>query len=332
MNQRTSRALAHIDIRDGIGLEIGPLTSPVVAPDMGRVRYVDHLSTEGLATKYRDSTTVDESALVEIDFVHSDSRLSDVVGGERFDYVIASHVIEHVPDIIGWLAQIAAVLDTGGILSLIIPDKRYCFDLIRPLSTPLEMLDAHRLAARVPTPKQVYDSLSQSVVVDAEDAWRGVADPPRKHTESVAISKAMEALHGEYVDVHCWVFTPQSFLDTARFLMRIDLFPFRVVGFEPTWRGELEFFVSLAKVDGSVGRDERVQRQLASVPVEPQSIWGMTVDAIRLFDAVAKSPVPVTPAAADVRTWAKKHRWTDRVRLALPHKWGALNRAMRGRW
>jgi len=32
------------------------------------------------------------------------------------------------------------------------------------------------------------------------------------------------------------------------------------------------------------------------------------------------------------RRWAIEHSWADRVRLALPQRWGLLNRAMRNRW
>jgi hypothetical protein len=39
---------------------------------------------------------------------------------------------------------------------------------------------------------------------------------------------------------------------------------------------------------------------------------------------------PETPAT--VQEWAQNHGFLDRVRLALPWKWGLLPRAMRNRW
>jgi|GEM_PF-3862385 len=50
-----------------------------------------------------------------------------------------------------------------------------------------------------------------------------------------------------------------------------------------------------------------------------------------------EAPPLAIPATAQtggdsLRTWANQHRWSDRVRLALPWKWGLLARAMRGRW
>jgi len=38
------------------------------------------------------------------------------------------------------------------------------------------------------------------------------------------------------------------------------------------------------------------------------------------------------PLGSDIQRWAESHGFRDRVRLALPWKWGLLARAMRGRW
>ena len=38
------------------------------------------------------------------------------------------------------------------------------------------------------------------------------------------------------------------------------------------------------------------------------------------------------PRNGSVREWAETHGISDRIRLALPWKWGLLNRAMKGRW
>lgn len=39
-----------------------------------------------------------------------------------------------------------------------------------------------------------------------------------------------------------------------------------------------------------------------------------------------------SPGSAGVREWAETHGFRDRIRLALPWKWGLLNRAMKNRW
>ena len=80
-----------------------------------------------------------------VDFIWDDGKpLREAIPANLvFDYVIASHVIEHAPDMIGWLRQVAGVLRTGGILSLAVPDKRFTFDEGRELTTLDQLLTAN---------------------------------------------------------------------------------------------------------------------------------------------------------------------------------------------
>lgn len=48
----------------------------------------------------------------------------------RFNWTVSSHVMEHVPDPIGWLSEIFEVLKPGAVLSLALPDKKFCFDVL----------------------------------------------------------------------------------------------------------------------------------------------------------------------------------------------------------
>ena len=61
------------DIRDLKGLEIGPLTNPIVTPqdlnDLGEIHYLDHLSTQDLKNKYADDKSVEVEKIVDVDFV-----------------------------------------------------------------------------------------------------------------------------------------------------------------------------------------------------------------------------------------------------------------------
>ena len=66
-----------------------------------------------------------------------------VTSGERFNYIVAAHVIEHVTDIVALLDTAQRLLEPGGQLSLIVPDKRYCFDRMRPVTTVGQVVEAH---------------------------------------------------------------------------------------------------------------------------------------------------------------------------------------------
>jgi SAM-dependent methyltransferase len=75
--------------------------------------------------------------------VDDGERLASIGDGTQ-DFVIANHFLEHCQNPIGALVSMFRVLRAGGILFLAVPDKRYTFDVDRPI-TPLEhLLRDHR--------------------------------------------------------------------------------------------------------------------------------------------------------------------------------------------
>lgn len=126
--------LSAID-RNGVGLEIGPSHNPVAPKREGfNVSIIDHLSKSELIKKYQNSG-VNLAAIEEVDYIWRGERYADLVGQrECYDWVIASHVIEHSPDLIGFLQSCAEVLKPEGVLSLAVPDARFCFDQFRPIT------------------------------------------------------------------------------------------------------------------------------------------------------------------------------------------------------
>src|SRR5262245_20390051 len=152
---RQDLALAAID-RKGRGLEIGPSFSPLAPKAEGfDVDIVDHLDQKGLVAKYK-SHGVDVSRIEPVDFVWHAGRLGDLLKRPgHYDYVIASHVIEHLPDPLGFLSDVESLLKPGGVLALVVPDKRYCFDYLKPVSTTGQVVDASLKPRATHTPGAV---------------------------------------------------------------------------------------------------------------------------------------------------------------------------------
>lgn len=266
---RNQKILAKITPASQIGIEIGPLCSPIVTREMGAIRYVDHDSTAGLRAKYAHISAVNIDQIVEVDYVWGDKRLSELVGGDaRVDYVIASHVIEHVPDLIGWLQEIHQILKPGGILSLVIPDKRFCFDYFRHPTRPADVIDAYLREARKPSPRQIFDHLASAVKWHEQISWSVLPNEVELvpvHTEKQAWQNAKDShTDSSYRDVHCWVFIPESFIGILKSLVQLDLFQYKVVTFFKTVG--CEFHVSLEALDGTVDIDQRQQMQFESLP------------------------------------------------------------------
>jgi 2-polyprenyl-3-methyl-5-hydroxy-6-metoxy-1,4-benzoquinol methylase len=247
---RKQRIIQDVSLTTDVGLEIGPLHDPVVAKEHGQVFYLDHASTDDLRRKYEGQ--IPAEAIREVDYVSTDGSFANVVSDRApFDYVIASHVIEHVPDLIGWLHEIAKVLKPSGVLCLAIPDRRYTFDYLRSTSTTGEILDAYFRKAKVPTTKHVYDHFTKCCFLDEKAAWRGELNPSnvqRRHPPGLAMQFVQRALNqGEYFDCHCWIFTPDSFTSVVCDLMTERLFPFSIKNFCETQYEQLEFFVTLQR-------------------------------------------------------------------------------------
>ncbi len=117
----------------GRGIEIGALWRKFPAPGRARVYYVDRISEADLQQHYAEVSSPIFAPDVVADGVH----LPFAPG--TLDFVIASHVLEHLPFPLAALRHWHNVLRPGGVLLLKIPDKRYTFDHRRE-RTPLQHL------------------------------------------------------------------------------------------------------------------------------------------------------------------------------------------------
>jgi len=250
MATRNDKVLRYIDPAIHIGVEIGPLDKPVITREMGQVYYIDHDTTEVLRDRFSDPNhNVDVNKIVDVDRVWGEKGLAELLQKEApLDYVIASHVIEHVPDLIGWLSEVRAILKLGGTLSLVIPDKRQCFDYCRMTTRLPEVVEAYLQRSRRPSSRQIFEHISAAVTYRGSAAWSEAVDDEshlvRLHTIESAWTAAKTAFEtGDYCDVHCWVFTPDSFFELLGEIASADLLKFEIAEFYET--EGCEFYVSL---------------------------------------------------------------------------------------
>ncbi len=252
--QRRDRILANLDLPALEGMEIGALTTPLVTPAEGDIRYVDHADTASLRDIYRTHDGVDISKIVTVDHVWGERTLQECIGSDRkVDYVVASHVIEHVPDLVAWFAEVRTVLRPHGSLRLAVPDRRFTFDYLRCESRIHDVLDAYLRQARTPLPRAVIEHHSLLRYVEVAAAWNGPLDAaglqPYASTR-IGLDLARDAIaNGTYHDVHCWVFTPTSFAALCLELAELDLLALACDYFIDTAPNEAEFYVSMAPAD-----------------------------------------------------------------------------------
>jgi SAM-dependent methyltransferase len=249
---RTEKLLGNLDIRNLLGAEIGPLCRPAVSRGDGEILYVDHADTATLRAKYATDHGVDVNAIVDVDAVWGANTLAEALG-RKVDYVVASHVIEHVPDLVTWLLELRAVLKDGGQVRLAVPDKRFTFDHLRRETSIADVLTAYVVRARRPQLQQILDFRLNSAPIDCSEAWATPIGERRIHKDhdfQTALSVARHfAGNDEYHDVHCWAFTPRSFALLFRELVERGLIDYGCECFYDTARNELEFFVWLKSMD-----------------------------------------------------------------------------------
>lgn len=292
-SSRVDKILFGID-RGAKVLEVGPSFSPIVPRSAGWNSYsLDHLSADELRRKY-EGHPVDASRIEAVDFVWKDGPIDASVPPEHhgtFDACVASHVVEHAPDLIGFFAAIRTLLKSTGVLSLAIPDKRYSFDYFLPLTMTGDVLEA-RAARRTRHPKKAaFNATAYAAKVDEQIAWAPgplgklalVSTLAAAHS---AFDSHAEGAEGAYSDMHGMCFTPASFELVILELAELGSIDFRVRHTFPT--AGCEFFVAL--VPGAVRIESEAELTARRLELLKRTLVEQREQADRLVESVGREP------------------------------------------
>lgn len=129
---------------------------------------------------------------------------------ESYDFVICSHVLEHVANPFWLVEELARVLKPNGVLYLAIPEGRFGFDVGRKLTTYEDLLLLRETGVRHISDEQVIDFLKSPRIAQNPRIARQLASgkpfPPR----------ALESRRQRSFHVHVW--------DTREFPLQITRF------------------------------------------------------------------------------------------------------------
>jgi SAM-dependent methyltransferase len=131
----------------GVGLEIGALHRPLPQHPGMRSLQVDRHTAAELRSEYSTLGAGWLDKVVEPDIIDDGATLATVTDAS-YDYVIACHVIEHLPNPIAALQTWCRVLKPGGLIYLIVPDKRATFDRPRVRTTLEHLILDYRQPSR----------------------------------------------------------------------------------------------------------------------------------------------------------------------------------------
>jgi hypothetical protein len=226
-------------------LEIGPLNRPLILGSF--VKYFDLLPTKELKERATEQG-LDPNTVPIINFYNRNGDLSMV--NEKFQDVISAHCIEHQPDLIRHLQNVSNILETtSSRYWCVLPDKRYCFDALLPETKLTEVVEAFENQSTKPSIWKVIEHRALTTHNDSRGHWAGNHGQPNADLKSrwESAKQEYENSKGSYIDVHCWQFTPHSFVNLIDGLRELGFIDFEVDEIFDTPRDDLEFCVVLRK-------------------------------------------------------------------------------------
>jgi SAM-dependent methyltransferase len=215
----------------GRGAEIGPLHNPSSVPAESSVVYVDKFDLERLREL---NPEVPPEQIVAPDVV-CDALLLDALPDAEFDFLIASHVIEHVHNPLKALLAWRRVLRPGGLALCIVPDGRYTFDAGRPLTSFEHLLwDYENDGRRLKRLSDLFHIAECNLNLHKD------------LTPDTAVDLARTILETSY-DTHFHVWSYASFTNHLRRLIDENGLPFKIV--KSACDGRLEMLFLLEAVE-----------------------------------------------------------------------------------
>ena len=240
-------------------LEVGPYNRPTLLKNQyPNVKYMDLFTSEEIReniNKYATETVTTEIP-EKIDIIVDPNVRPSFQTNLKFDFIYSAHNIEHYPDIINHLnemATLAAAMHTKFFVT--VPDKRYCYDHFQNESDFTEMIDAY-LEKRI---NHSFSSYFRHIVYSAHnniwEHWHGVHGPnPRK--TPINLNYATELRHKldtarderqrKFADIHAWYFTNESFEYNINLTNTLGLHPWRVEAISQPERFSPEFHAILS--------------------------------------------------------------------------------------
>lgn len=177
----------------GRGVEIGAFEQPVLVPRGSSATYVDRVP----ALHWKSHPEYAHLRIVEPDIIDDGLSLC-TIADDRFDYLVAAHVLEHADDPISALKAWVRVVKPGGHVVVIVPDMRFVGEEKRPLTSFEHLLRDHE----------------EGPHTSAEEHYRDIAVNMLGHTDEAQIvdlvARAPPAMH-----FHTW--TLETFVS---FLMK----------------------------------------------------------------------------------------------------------------
>jgi SAM-dependent methyltransferase len=247
LHERKATIKNWLELEGTVGLEIAPNWVPLISKEEANIHYCDRISYKDLVEREKDNPDRKSNGLsvASVDFVWSERKQLSQCTPIKFDYILSSHVLEHVPDFLGFLYQQRACLNDNGIIAFVLPDTSRMGEYFRPTTTASQIINAYYSRSTNPNPGQVYEALKYMLDVGGITDFTGKQYTDFKNFYSdKQIIDFINLARYKYLDVHCWAFTVNSFPSVMKELKDVGLFDFDIVDIK-SGETALEFYVKL---------------------------------------------------------------------------------------
>jgi len=229
--------------KDLKGLEVGPFTRATVYPSEAEMYYADYYSTEELKEQAKTLNIPTESIL-DVHYVLKTDELHVKLGNDKFDFIIANHVLEHVVDPFRWLKNLEPALKPNGRFLITLPDKRLSFDKFRSDTNLAHFIEDFLMGGERSINEHAIDA---ALYYDYGYVGKENDSAARLNLEFVQRSR-LEIHPG----MHVHVFQADNFLNKV-------LLPFLAIGFLNLRLETFEFNESLGEFSFSLVKTESPQ-------------------------------------------------------------------------
>lgn len=246
--------------KDLKGLEVGPFTRATVYPGEAEMYYADYYTTEELkeqATKLNIPT----ESILDVHYVLRTEALHEKLGNDKFDFIIANHVLEHVVDPFRWLKNLEPNLKPNGRFLITLPDKRLSFDKFRS-DTGL----AHFIEDFLMGGERSINEHALEAGLYYDNGYVGKGNDAAKRLSLEFANRARTEIHP---GMHVHVFQAETFLNNV-------LLPFLAIGFLNLRLETFEFNESLGEFSFSLIKTESPQ----PFYIDPKTFFSIASDTL----------------------------------------------------
>jgi SAM-dependent methyltransferase len=195
-----------VNLKDSEGLEIGACDLPTVPREAGKCEFADFRSAEEMSRLWN----LQLETVMPVQYIlKRDTKVHHQID-KKFDYVVLCHVIEHIPNMIGYIKDLHNLLKTGGVMLIVCPDKRRTPDASRPSTTIEHLLDDYYNDCYYPSLEHIlefgktwFDELKQKSLRSAKEFYEW----------------GSQNFESGLADAHCHVWTDEEFFTQIQYLI-----------------------------------------------------------------------------------------------------------------